>query len=45
MSIQNVRVLQLICSDTSVVDMFLAIEEDLELSHEFLLAEIELAST
>jgi len=44
-SIQKVRVLQLIRSDTSVADTFLAIEEDAELSLEFLLAEIESAST
>jgi hypothetical protein len=43
--IQKVRVLQLIHSDTSVADTFLAIEEDPELSLEFLLAEIESAST
>jgi hypothetical protein len=42
--IQKVRVLQLIRSDTSVADTFLAIEEDPELSLEFLLAEIESAS-
>jgi len=39
------RVLQLIRSDTSVADTFLAIEEDAELSLKFLLAEIESAST
>jgi len=44
-SIQKVHVLQLIHSDTSVADTFLAIEEDPELSLEFLLAEIESAST
>jgi hypothetical protein len=42
--IQKVRVLQLIRSDTSVADTFVAIEEDPELSLEFLLAEIESAS-
>jgi hypothetical protein len=44
-SIQKVRVLQLICSDTSVGNTFIVIEEDPELSLEFLLAKIELAST
>jgi hypothetical protein len=44
-SVQKIRVLQLICSDTSVADTFLAVEEDPELSVKFLLAEIESSST